>query len=110
MIVKNEAHVIARCLRSVKPFIDYYSISDTGSTDDTMEIIRKELDGIPGVLTSDPWKDFSTNRNIALKGVRGDYVFSIDADETFETDGRRLEIDPKIDLNFVQVREKLMNF
>ena len=106
MIVKNESHVIQRCLRSVKPYIDSYSISDTGSTDNTMELIREELAGIPGVLTSDPWKDFATNRNIALQGVRGDWVFSIDADETFEIDGRSLVIDPKTDLYWVQIREK----
>ena len=32
MIVKNEAHVIERCLASVLPLIDKWSIVDTGST------------------------------------------------------------------------------
>src|ERR1700733_3307990 len=95
MIVKNEAHVIQRCLRSVKPFIDSYSISDTGSTDNTMEIIREELAEIPGVLESDPWQDFGTNRNIALSRCTGDYVLTLDADEVLEHHGGPLVLDPQ---------------
>jgi glycosyltransferase involved in cell wall biosynthesis len=92
MIVKNEAHIIQRCLRSVKPFIDSYSISDTGSTDNTMDIIREELAGIPGVLASDPWQDFGTNRNISLSRCEGDFVLFIDADDTLETTGGKLKL------------------
>ena len=43
MIVKNEAHVIERCLQSVKSIIDYWVIVDTGSTDGTQKIIKKYL-------------------------------------------------------------------
>ena len=41
MIVKNEAHVIARCLASVRPIIDYWVIVDTGSTDGTQDAIHR---------------------------------------------------------------------
>lgn len=81
-IVRNEAPIIARMLRSVRPFISSYSISDTGSTDNTKEIILRELEGIPGVLESDEWVDFATNRNIALSRATGSHVITIDADET----------------------------
>jgi len=97
MIVKNEAHVIQRCLRSVKPFITNYSISDTGSTDSTMDLIREELAGLPGVLTSDPWQDFGTNRNLALSRVTGDHVLIIDADEVLEHTGGPLELSPEFE-------------
>ena len=40
MIVKNESRVIERLLRSVLPLIDTYCICDTGSTDNTVEIIK----------------------------------------------------------------------
>jgi hypothetical protein len=80
-IVKNEAPVISRMLRSVRPFISSYSISDTGSTDNTMDIIRDELRDIPGVLIQDEWIDFATNRNIALSRATGAYTITIDADE-----------------------------
>ena len=41
MIVKNEAEVIKRCIDSVKDHIDYWVICDTGSTDDTKNIIKQ---------------------------------------------------------------------
>ena len=40
MIVKNESKIIARLLTSVSPIIDSYCICDTGSTDNTVEIIQ----------------------------------------------------------------------
>jgi glycosyltransferase involved in cell wall biosynthesis len=88
MIVKNEAHVIERCLRSVKPFIHAWAISDTGSSDGTQELIRKFLADLPGELIERPWVDFATNRNEALElaGKYGDYALVIDADDVLETD------------------------
>lgn len=88
MIVKNEAHCIEKCLQSVKPFIDYWVISDTGSSDNTEEIVKSILKDIPGEYVHHPWKDFSTNRNLALNISRkyGDYSFFIDADDYFVCD------------------------
>ncbi len=88
MIVKNEAAVIERCLRSVRPFIDAWAIADTGSSDGTQEIVRRVLQGIPGELIERPWVDFSTNRNQALELARrhGDYALIIDADEVLQAD------------------------
>ena len=40
MIVKNESKIIIRLLESVLPIVDSYCICDTGSTDDTKEIIK----------------------------------------------------------------------
>ena len=86
MIVKNEAHVIERCLASVRPWIDSWVIVDTGSTDGTQELIRKTLDDIPGEVVERLWVNFSVNRTEALHlaGTRADYVLIIDADEVLE--------------------------
>jgi tetratricopeptide (TPR) repeat protein len=83
MIVKNETPVIDRCLASVRPFVDYWVIVDTGSTDGTQDIIRAALASIPGELHERPWRDFAHNRNEALELARakGDYLFFIDADD-----------------------------
>lgn len=92
MIVKDEAHVIARCLASVRPFIHHWVIVDTGSTDATEEVIRRELAGIPGELHQRPWRDFGHNRTEALELARGkaDYLLIMDADEVMEVpDGWR---------------------
>ncbi|SDE95319.1 Glycosyl transferase family 2 [Bradyrhizobium brasilense] len=88
MIVKNEAPVIERCLRSVLPLIDYWVICDTGSTDGTQDVIRSffATHGKPGELHQRPWKDFAHNRSEALTLARNkaDYSLIIDADDAFE--------------------------
>jgi glycosyltransferase involved in cell wall biosynthesis len=83
MIIKNEAHVIQRCLRSVLPFIDRWVIVDTGSTDGTQDLVREQLRSKPGTLYERPWKNFGHNRNEALQlaAPQADYLFFIDADE-----------------------------
>src|SRR5262245_55948572 len=87
MIVKNEAHVIQRCLESVRPFIAHWAIVDTGSTDGTQDVVRAALAGIPGELHERPWRDFGTNRSEAVGLARGkaDYILVMDADHVFRT-------------------------
>jgi len=86
MIVKNEAHVIERCLASVLPVIDYWVIVDTGSTDGTQQKIQDFFDrnGIDGQIHNRPWVDFGHNRSEALELAQKtdtDYALMIDADE-----------------------------
>jgi len=83
MIVKNESHIITKCLDSVKPIIDYWVIVDTGSTDGTQALIREYLKEIPGELHERVWQDFATNRNQALELARGkaDFLLIMDADD-----------------------------
>ncbi len=86
MIVKNEAHVIKRCLESVRPLIDHWIIVDTGSSDSTKEIILDTYADVPGSLHERPWKNFGHNRSESLDLCKGiaDYVLTIDADEFCE--------------------------
>ncbi|MCX6991147.1 MAG: glycosyltransferase family 2 protein [Chlamydiae bacterium] len=103
MIVKDESAVICRCLASVKPFIDYWVIVDTGSTDGTQELIREFMKDIPGELHESYWVDFAHNRNEALILARdkGDYLLFIDADEILKfPTGYEL---PELDLDFYYV-------
>jgi len=103
MIVKDESHVVRRCLDTVKPFISHWVIVDTGSTDGTQEIIREHLADIPGELHERPWKDFGHNRTEALELARGkaDYTLVIDADEVLLTDpGFRL---PALDADAYEI-------
>lgn len=85
MIVKNESRIITRCLDSLKDLIDYWVISDTGSTDGTQQIIIDYFaqHGIDGVLIENEWKNFAHNRNCALMPALGktDYILIMDADD-----------------------------
>jgi glycosyltransferase involved in cell wall biosynthesis len=90
MIVRNEAQVIRRCLESVRPFVDAWVISDTGSTDETEKIVLDVMGDLPGRLMDREWVDFGTNRNQVLERARAfmgelgkgpHYALTIDADE-----------------------------
>jgi glycosyltransferase involved in cell wall biosynthesis len=86
MIVRNESHVIQRALLSVKPLIDYWVIVDTGSTDNTQNIIYTTLKDIPGKLYQKQWINFAFNRNEALMLAKdtADYILFLDADDWLE--------------------------
>ena len=87
MMVRDEAHVVERCLDSVRPLIDRAVVVDTGSGDGTPEIVRAYLarHGIPGIVVEHPWRDFAHNRSAALAALRQDatidYALVIDADD-----------------------------
>jgi glycosyltransferase involved in cell wall biosynthesis len=86
MIVRNETHVIERCLSTLRGLIDHWTVVDTGSSDDTREKVARALAGIPGSLHDREWRNFGHNRSEALALARphADYSFVIDADETLE--------------------------
>jgi glycosyltransferase involved in cell wall biosynthesis len=96
MIVKNETHVILRCLESVYKYIDRYDITDTGSTDGTQDMIRNFFaeKGIPGEIYQSDWKGFGDHagkigsRTEAFQNAKGkaDYAWVIDADDSLTGD------------------------
>ena len=90
MMVKNEAHIIERCLESVSDLIDYWVICDTGSTDGTQEIIQNFFDkkGITGELNQHVWENYGHNRTLTLECAKGkgDYLLLADADYIFHVD------------------------
>lgn len=87
MIVKNESLVIERLLNSVVHLIDTYCIEDTGSTDNTIEIITNffKEKGISGKIVVEPFIHFAHNRSHAFKQAEGmaDYLLLLDADMIF---------------------------
>ena len=90
MIVKNESAIIRDTLENIIAHVplDYYVISDTGSDDNTADIIKQFFDekGIQGEIHHDEWVNFAHNRNCALQHAQGktDYVLIFDADDRFE--------------------------
>lgn len=86
MIVKNEAENIERALKSVAPYIDFFSILDTGSEDDTIGVIEEVMGRykIDGQVHLGDFRDFSQARNDALRYARQQtqegYLLLMDAD------------------------------
>jgi glycosyltransferase involved in cell wall biosynthesis len=77
-IVKNESANLARCLESVRPFVDEMVVVDTGSTDDTVAIAQS----YGATVHSFSWCDnFAVARNYACSQVSGDWILVLDADE-----------------------------
>jgi tetratricopeptide (TPR) repeat protein len=106
MIVKNESKVIIRLLESVCNIIDGFCICDTGSTDDTVELIKTffKKQGTPGKIIYEPFKDFGYNRSLSLRACADipdmDYILLLDADMV-------LVIDPSINENITTFKKSL---
>jgi glycosyltransferase involved in cell wall biosynthesis len=100
MIVKNESKIIERCLSSILPILDAIVISDTGSTDNTVELINgfieKNSEKVKGKVYVDEWKNFGHNRSKSITNaqewlrenqnsynMRTTYLLTIDADMIF---------------------------
>jgi len=90
IIVKDEEAIIERCLLSVLQFADEVVIVDTGSTDNTKEIVREKFEGDKVKLfeseafTQDTPPEefrFGTAKNEAIKKCTGDWITWWDADD-----------------------------
>jgi glycosyltransferase involved in cell wall biosynthesis len=108
MIVKNESKIIKRLLDSVAPIIDSFCICDTGSTDNTIELIRAygREKNIPGEVFELPFRDFGFNRTKSLERAErwGQYALLLDADMILEISPQFKKQD--IVLDHYQVKQK----
>lgn len=93
MIVKNESKNMDRLLNSVKSIIDMISIVDTGSTDNTEDVIVSwgKANKIPTTVHHEPFKNFSYNRTHSAKAAQqtypeADFLLLSDADFVWEKD------------------------
>lgn len=82
LIVKNEEEYLACCLDSLKPIMENIPcqliVTDTGSTDSTMEIAKKYTNEVYEFEWCD---DFAAARNFGLEKAKGQWFMFIDADE-----------------------------
>lgn len=85
LMVKNEEKVIVRCLNSIKDLVDFIFIVDTGSSDNTINVIRNYLseNNLKGEVVERPWINFGANKTETLQLIKNkfDYVLWLDADE-----------------------------
>lgn len=86
IITKNEAEDIGACLASVGGWSHEVVVVDSGSTDGTQEICRRA--GARVIETSD-WPGFGPQKNRAVDACTGDWVLSLDADESVPPELRK---------------------
>ncbi len=86
MIVRNEAHHLEACLRSVAPVADEIVVVDTGSRDGSQEIVRR----FGGRVYEHAWRnDFSLHRNQSISYATAEWILQIDADERLAPESAR---------------------
>lgn len=78
IITKNECSILEECLRRLQPLGQEIVVLDTGSTDDTCDMVLKYTDK----LYHFEWcNDFATARNECIKHASNDYILTVDSDE-----------------------------
>jgi predicted O-methyltransferase YrrM len=88
IMVKNAGPQFETMLRQNMPIIDKWTILDTGSTDDTLDIIKRTLVGKKnGELYEEPFINFrdSRNRLLDLAGKSCKYIIMLD--DTYVVEG-----------------------
>lgn len=81
IIARNEEAHIEECLKRLAPYGFEVVLTDTGSTDRTIEIAGKYTDRI---FHFDWCDDFSAARNFCLEKASHDWILSLDCDEYIE--------------------------
>lgn len=83
LIVKNAGHQFKKVLIENLPFIDRWTILDTGSTDETISIVKEVLQNKKGKLYEEPFKGFRDSRNRCLDLASDTCTFNIMLDDTY---------------------------
>ena len=78
IITKNEADKIDKCLSCIKELPFEIVVVDTGSTDNTLEVVQKYTDRIYHFEWCD---DFSKARNFSISKASYDWILVLDTDE-----------------------------
>lgn len=114
MIVKNSGEILRKCLKKNKRYIDYWTIVDTGSTDNTPQIIEEELKDIPGKLHFSEFTNFSESRNKAFDLASNTCKYMIVLDDSYEIgEGDKLReylLNAKADVIYLKIGYMKFNF
>src|SRR3954466_735991 len=83
MMVKNEADNIAAVIESIRPYIDRWTILDTGSTDGTLKKIHEAVGTVPGDLFCEPFVDYGQTRSrlLDLAGTQSTFAIMLNGEE-----------------------------
>jgi glycosyltransferase involved in cell wall biosynthesis len=82
---KNEEHCILDALTSVYKYIDYWVVCDTGSADNTVQIVRDFFKdkNIPGEIYTDEWVNYGYNKNLLFERSynKTDFIIHFEPDD-----------------------------
>lgn len=83
IMVKDAGDLFEKVLTENLPYIDRWTILDTGSTDNTIEIINKVLSCKKGRLYQEPFINFRDSRNRCLELAGTKCKYNIMLDDTY---------------------------
>ncbi len=85
MVVKNEDQWVWYAIKSVLPYVDQFLITDTGSSDNTLMLIKSinspKIELSSTVITRP--SQLTQIRNDQIKATKGDWIWIIDGDEVY---------------------------
>lgn len=84
IITRNEAHIIANTLQSLKPVINDIVVVDSGSTDETVSICKQ----FNATVIETGWDGYGINKNKGIAVAKNDWILSLDADEAIDEELR----------------------
>jgi len=100
IITLNEEKNILRCLNSVEEVADEIVVVDSGSADDTVNIVRD----FGAQLFETDWKGYGSAKNFGNLNAKNDFILSIDADEELSSELKKsilkIKSDPKDSYSF----------
>lgn len=83
IMVKNGGELFEKVLQENLPWIDRWTILDTGSTDGTQDIVRRVLANKKGTLYEEPFINFRDSRNRCLDLASKNCKYNVMLDDTY---------------------------
>lgn len=104
IIAKNEAHILANTLQSIRSLTDDIIVCDTGSNDATIPIAKKN----GAVVIEEKWIGYGPTKNLANEQAVYDWILQLDADEAVDEELIRSieELDLENEQQIFTVRRK----
>lgn len=115
VLCKNEERCLKRCLKSISTQIshnDEVIVIDTGSTDESLNIIAR-FSFVN--LICETWdNNFSRIRNLGIENAKNNWIFFIDADEQLENESllnlkQALNIVDWLNINSIAIAPTIVN-
>ena len=111
-IMRNESKIVKRQLDSIKEVVDCISICDTGSEDNTVELIKEwgKENNVPTAVHFEPFQNFGYNRTLSFQMAKksfpdADYCLFLDADMILKIEPGWAKIKDKLTLGSYTIKQ-----